>query len=275
MKAGPVRSYAAPSYATREQALVEPHTQESARPRKLFRHPLGWSLGLMVAAGSACAFGCIAMCPTVYMSEAEALEIIQDQFALYGIQFDTTGREGPAGLPYSPDLANWSLGIIVDYVGSDQCSAQEAVARDLLDQGDAYCGFADPDDTDDTGEPDDTGMLDDTGLLDDTGMLDDTATPWDTGASDDTADTADTADTGDDGLSGWREDLEERCVDFIVHNDCGRWGYGGDFTACIEYACLDLHSLIVFDMECEGETEWYLQREVDLFVAQLQQEGVL
>jgi hypothetical protein len=153
MRAGPVRDYGAPEYATREQALAEQSMRRLSSPSRLFRHPLGWALGLMVTAGTACAFGCVAVCPTVYMSEAEALDIIQDRFAAEGLVLERPGDGGPLELPFTPDLANWSLGVVVEYVAQDQCGDLDRVAEDLLARGEVLCGIEDTGELEDTGEP--------------------------------------------------------------------------------------------------------------------------
>lgn len=149
MRAGPVRAYSPPSYGTREQVLADPKLQAIAVPRRLFTHPLAAALGVTVGsmACTSAAYGCVMITPAVYLSEAEALDVINDEFAAYDISLEPAVDGGPQDLPVTPDLAAWSLDIMAEVVLQEDCEAYRDAARELVLQADALCGLEEPGDT--------------------------------------------------------------------------------------------------------------------------------
>jgi hypothetical protein len=246
MRAGPVREYTPPSYGTREQALADSKLRGLALPRKLFRHPLGAVLGITVAAGLACAYGCKAMCPTVYLSEAEALDILEDEFAEWSVEVSRDVGEGPWDVPVAPVLVNRELDIVVSLVVDEHCDAYKKAAAALYASADDLCGLGEPEDTGGPGA--DTGS--DTGQVVDTERL------------------------------GGAERGEDRalCRGLIEDDACYNQDVAFRYEACLDFACSDLHwlGIAVDDFEvCEGEQDYWGRWEVQDFVMDLRAEGVV
>jgi hypothetical protein len=265
VKPGPVRSPPAPAYATREQALADMGVQAIARPRQLFGHPLGLALGAIVAAGLACAYGCKATCPTVHLSESEALDILEDEFAAWGLELSREVGEGHPDLPEPPALVQQELSIAVSLVYDEDCEAYRSAAAALLASADERCGLDQPEDT---AVPLDTGSCPDTAAPDDTAA--DTACPGDTGPPEE---------TGRYGGSDRRED-RALCRDFIEDTTCRTSSLHVAYGACLDFACSDLHWLGLavdsWDFEvCESGGDHWMAWEVERFVGELQDEGVI
>jgi hypothetical protein len=220
MRAGPLRQYTPPSYGTREHVLGDAGLRCIAVPRRLFTRPLGRALGVLVASSSA--VGCIGTVSfnVPALTEAEALQIIEERFGYYGVGFDHPADPSAAGLPFIPDLFNASLGLVVDYSEDVYDSPHSTIAGVLLDQGDELCGVSD------TGAPDRT-----------------------------------------------RELLAGVCEDRLAEQRTNPPTYA--LEACLRYACFDLHALGLYSQGSEWSTEPYLDQQVNLFVLQLYERGVL
>lgn len=250
MRAGPVQAYTPPSYGTREQALADDGLRALAVPRKLFRHPLGAVLGITVAAGLACAYGCKAMCPTVYLSEAEVLDILEDEFTQWDVDVSRDVGEGPWDVPVAPVLVNQELDIVVSLVMDEHCDAYRKAAGALFASADDLCGLGDSEDTGDTAA--DSGS--------------------DTGA--------DTGQATDAERLGGAERGEARtmCRGLIEQDSCYDQDVVYRYEACLDYACSDLNwlGIAVGDPEvCEGDELYWGRWEVQDFVMDLRADGVV
>lgn len=98
---------------------------------------------MAVATAPACTFGCVTICPTVYLSEGETLDIVQEQFAAHGYTLQSEVGSGPMGLPFEPDLANWDAGLIAEIVTEEECPEYQQAAEELLAKGNERCGIED------------------------------------------------------------------------------------------------------------------------------------
>lgn len=143
LRAGPLRSYAPPAYGTRREALADPSVRPFASTVRLTGSAVGLGLVVAVATAPACTFGCITICPTVYLSEGETLDIVQEQFTAHGYTLQEGTGGGPANLPFEPDLANWDAGLIAEIITEEECAEYQQAAEDLLATGDARCGIDD------------------------------------------------------------------------------------------------------------------------------------
>lgn len=222
MKAGPVRHHTPPSYGTREQVLADERLRAVVVPVRFVRRPLVRALGVIVA--STTTVSCIGTVsfPVPVLTEAEALEIIEQRFGYYGVSFDHPADSAAAGLPFTPDLYNASLGIVVDYSEDVYEAPHSAIALDLLDQGDALCGVSD------TGAPE---------------------------------------------LGRTRDLLAGVCEGRLAQRHTNPPTYA--LEACLRYACFDLHALGLYSQGWDQHTEPYLRQQVDRFVLQLYERGVL
>jgi hypothetical protein len=234
MKAGPVRDYAAPGYATGTQSAAELQ-RSMASPRPWLTHR-GVSLGLVVAAATACASACTVGHILEVMTEAEALDIIALEFARSGIDLERPVGPGEIGLPFTPDLASWELGIIVEFTDDSGCGDQVLLAEGLLEQGDALCGLVD------TAEPEDT---------------------------------SDGDDTGEPAPEDPRDALEALCRAELNTYDCGSSTPPDALEACLRYGCFEVHALALYSQGEKYATSDYLHNEIGAFIARLRAQGAL
>lgn len=240
MQAGPVRDYAAPSYATRAKAT--PGLRRSDESARSWLTPRGVSLGLAVAVATACASACTVGHILEVMTEAEALDIIALEFARRGIDLERPDGPGESGLPFTPDLANWELGIIVEFADYQGCADQVHLAEGLLVQGDALCGLVD------TAEPEDSCV------------------PADTSGGDD---------TGEPDPDDPRETLEERCRAELDTYSCGSSTPPDALESCLRYGCFEVHALALYGQGEKYATSDYLHEEIGAFMERLRAQGAL
>jgi len=118
LKVVPVKRAHMPRYPTRKSSRAPRLDAGSAgRPRVLM------VVAVLLGGGAiSCPFACVTVCPPVYMSEEDALQVIRDAFAEEGI----TVVEDPAeqqdfGLPFRIDLAEGERRLAIEYVSKEDC----------------------------------------------------------------------------------------------------------------------------------------------------------
>ena len=141
MKCKTVRRYKAPRYPTKLEAQKEPDLLKSNLPRAwLLKTEVAGalSLSLLIGNGGGCgsALGCVAVIPPVYFSEEQALVIIKDEMAKYGVTLSDDPADIEAmNLPVDVDAVDKEKDIAVEFISIDECREQ----TDIDDDG--YCDF--------------------------------------------------------------------------------------------------------------------------------------
>jgi hypothetical protein len=143
MKAKPVRRYRFPKYPTKLMILEKPDLlKKSMSTFKLPKKELAGALAVYLSVTSGCSMdwvstACVAVVPPVYMSEEDALRIINEEFSGFGVTLSQDSADLDAvDLPIEEDAVDREHDIAVEFVSKADCVELGGGAEE-----DEFCDF--------------------------------------------------------------------------------------------------------------------------------------